>query len=369
MTLPIPTEDRWSCLSTSLARKVLAAALLGAVGHFTLTVSAQARDPVAARALFQEARRAADAGQYPLACPKFSDSYRLDPAVGTLLNIADCEQRLGRVATAWVTFQRALDQLSKDDDRRPSAERAAAALEPRLPRLTIRLGPAAPPGSTVQRDGVDVGSSGLGVALPLDPGRHVVAVRAPGRREQRYELDLAEAQSREVVGEPGPVEPPAPVAPIPPRTPAQTQAPVPPPPAASSAPAPRVLTVAPVASAPVQGADRNGGGSRMVGYVLGGIGLVGLVVGGVTRGAAFSQQSTIDSHCDALKACDSVGLDAVSKAKTLQTVSTVALVAGAAGVGTGIYLLVAGRGRSAPQARIYPLISPEGIGVGVLRRF
>ena len=62
---------------------------------------AAGRDPAAAEVLFQEGRDAVQRGNWPLACSKFRESERLDPGVGTLMNLADCEEKIGRLASAW----------------------------------------------------------------------------------------------------------------------------------------------------------------------------------------------------------------------------------------------------------------------------
>ena len=36
---------------------------------------------------------------------------RLDPAIGTVFNIADCEEKLGRLATSWTLFQEVVQRL------------------------------------------------------------------------------------------------------------------------------------------------------------------------------------------------------------------------------------------------------------------
>src|SRR5512145_2755140 len=61
-------------------------------------------DRVTARSLFDEARALVAAGKVADACPKFEESQRLDPGPGTLFNLADCYERSGRTATAWLTF-------------------------------------------------------------------------------------------------------------------------------------------------------------------------------------------------------------------------------------------------------------------------
>src|SRR5688572_24676732 len=76
------------------------------------TAAAQLTDPAAAEALFQEGRRLLKIDEVLAACSKFDESLRLDPAIGTLINVAACQERLGRTATAWQHWRAAADQLS-----------------------------------------------------------------------------------------------------------------------------------------------------------------------------------------------------------------------------------------------------------------
>src|SRR4029450_9247463 len=108
------------------------------------------------------------------------ESQKLDPNVGTLMNWATCEERRGHIATAWQRWRQALDLLPITDDRVPFAKKHAAALEPRLPRLTITLRRGAPPESGVVRDGVPLGQASLGTPIPVDPGKRSITARAPG---------------------------------------------------------------------------------------------------------------------------------------------------------------------------------------------
>src|SRR5688572_31408250 len=101
------------------------------------------------------------AGSYDIACARFRDSDRLDPAVGTRFNLADCEERRGRIATAWSLFRGVLSELAPDDDRRPIADERAKRLEPRLPKLTLRRTVETPPGVRVRIDRVDRKSTRL----------------------------------------------------------------------------------------------------------------------------------------------------------------------------------------------------------------
>src|SRR6478672_4877951 len=87
------------------------------------------RDPTAAEALFRAGRAAADKGDYVTACPKFEESNRLDPELGTAFNLADCDEHVGKVASAWQLFKEVAQRLPPGDDRVSIATSRAAALE------------------------------------------------------------------------------------------------------------------------------------------------------------------------------------------------------------------------------------------------
>src|SRR5262249_37699734 len=101
-------------------------------------------DPAAAEALFRAGREAAEHGDSETACARFHESFRLDPAPGTLLNIATCEEALHRLAQAWEHYRRMLDEIEPNDPRRATVRERLAALEPRVPRLTITERPGTP---------------------------------------------------------------------------------------------------------------------------------------------------------------------------------------------------------------------------------
>jgi hypothetical protein len=98
-------------------------------------------------------------------------------------------------------------------------------------------------------------------------------------------------------------------------------------------------------------------------------GAAGITAGIVTRAFAFGQQSTIDSHCDTNKACDPTGMEAVHRADSLQTQSTIYLLAGLLGIGTGIGIAIAGKGKPESHAGLTPLVFASGGGLGFERKF
>src|SRR5690242_9793251 len=71
---------------------------------------ARADDKATADRLFDEGRAAMAAKDYASACPKLEESQRLDPALGTLLNIGLCYEGQGRVASALAVWREAEEQ-------------------------------------------------------------------------------------------------------------------------------------------------------------------------------------------------------------------------------------------------------------------
>jgi hypothetical protein len=162
---------------------VVLVSLLGCLMPARALAEAGAGDEAAAHALFADGRKLAAAGDYAAACVKFENSYRLLQGIGTNFNLADCEDHLGRTASAWARF---LDvatatQAAGQPERERIARARAAALEPRLSRLVITVR-ATLPELVVRRDGLAVPPAQWGVAVPVDPGEHVVEASAPGRR-------------------------------------------------------------------------------------------------------------------------------------------------------------------------------------------
>jgi hypothetical protein len=177
------------------------------------TASAQAAE------LFEEGRVLLQKQDFRAACPKFADSAALEPKVGTLLNLADCEEHLGRIVAARGHWQDAANHAhSVNDEREKIARERFAALDPRVAKLTVSLAPSVPAGTHVTRDGVPLGAGSVGATLPVDPGTHTVAVSAPGYAPRSYEVTLADGQAKELSVEPGLKLPDEPLAPPPSRT-------------------------------------------------------------------------------------------------------------------------------------------------------
>jgi outer membrane protein OmpA-like peptidoglycan-associated protein len=158
---------------------------------WALPLFARAADTSQAEALFTEGRRKMREGALDEACVHLRQSQELDPAVGTLLNLAECEERRGQLARAWSTWLAAAAQATSlgQADRGALARSRAAALTARLGTLTVAVPEAARlEGLQVLKDGVVLEVAGWDNEAPVDPGEHVLSASAPGYREWRAAL-------------------------------------------------------------------------------------------------------------------------------------------------------------------------------------
>src|SRR5215468_9365477 len=131
--------------------------------------AADPREQQLAQALFDEARQLMEQKRFSEACPKLAESQRLDPGGGTLLNLAVCHEKEGRLATAQTEYGEALSVAVKDarKDREAIARERLAALEGKIPRVVVVVPPAADvEGLEVKLDGLVLRRAAWGVALP-----------------------------------------------------------------------------------------------------------------------------------------------------------------------------------------------------------
>jgi tetratricopeptide repeat protein len=181
--------------ASALRHLIGAVALAGCALALAAPASAQSTSAQAssaqARTLFREARALMDKGRHDEACPKFEESLRLDPGIGTQFNLAHCWEQLGRTASAWGLFMdvAAAAESTGQRKRAKAAQQRAAALEPRLMRLVIDV-PTPAEALRVERSGAEVGRAAWGTPMPIDPGSHHVEASAPGKRSWSQEVEL-----------------------------------------------------------------------------------------------------------------------------------------------------------------------------------
>ncbi len=247
--------------------RLVAPALLGAAISMA-SAPALANDPAAAEALFQVAKGLMDKKNYAEACPKFEASYNLDPAIGTKLNHADCLEKQGKLARAWVAWGDAREQGKRENDT-PRAELAARRqkeLDPRVPRLTVDV-KGSVEGLWVYRDEVKLDPASFGVPLPVDPGKHAVTLRRGKDVLKETSVESKEMGKDQVTLDATDVPPPTPEQLV--RTQPQTQVT----PVGPEKPKYRIARV------------RRSTGMMIGGIALTGVGSIVAIVGGVMLGA------------------------------------------------------------------------------------
>ncbi|HET9952876.1 MAG TPA: hypothetical protein VFQ61_00150, partial [Polyangiaceae bacterium] len=165
---------------------------------------------LAAEVLFLDGIKLMKEGRCADAVTKFHDSQELDPASGTLLNLAYCQVTLDRIASAWLTYRQALAlaQASQKTQHAQIAREQAAKLEPVLPRLVLRSADAGARELIVELDGAPLTPSVWSLPVPVDPGGHHVRVKLEDGEVWQTELNISRAQ-RAIVDIPLPVAPTA----------------------------------------------------------------------------------------------------------------------------------------------------------------
>jgi hypothetical protein len=284
---------------------VLAAVLIG----LPSIARAQSAGPGAAE-LFEQGRAALVAKDYLTACAKLEASLALERAVGTLISLAQCEQASGKLASARQHWKEAADFATATHDRlnrAPYAQKQLAEIEPRVPRVVVRLAPGAPHATRVTIDGVEIKASALDTPLPVNPGALAISASAAGRPTSTVSITLAERETRTVDVAPGPVEDAPP-----------------------NAPEPEVRSH-----------------SSVLPWIAVGVAAVGVGAGAVTGSMAASKWSDAKDSCGVGCPVGSAPYDDRDDAKTLATVSTIAFAVGIAGAATAVVLFLTSPKRAA----------------------
>lgn len=324
----------------------LVAALFLVLPTIGFTPQAAAGDPPdqesqeKAQRLFLEGRELLERGNDREACARFEGSLALAERANTLFNVAQCDEKAGRLVAALQRWNRGIALIGANDERATLARERAAALDRRLPRVTIVLSGQVPPGTRVRADGVLLESASLGAPRPMDPGEHALVVEAPGRIDQRVQVQLAEGEQREVIVVPGPADPGRRA--NGPQN-GDKSGPTPPPPG-------------------------DGDGRRVAGLVVGGLGVAGLIAAGVTGGILVARNDSIQQHCPESR-CDAEGRDTIEGSGPLFIVNAVTWGVGLAGVGAGVALLISAGGEPSPKAALAPTALPGGGGFALTGRF
>jgi hypothetical protein len=281
-----------------------------------------------------------------------------------LLYLARSYEKLGALVKAHEAYLKIVNEELSASATTPmrqakaDAEKENAALEPRIPYVSVVVQGAGPKPVTVSMDGVQVPSALVGVPRPVDPGEHRFEAVAEGMESAVSSIAVREAGSETVV---------------------LTLHAAP----AGAAPA----TAAPPAGFPVgyapgvqpqngqpASADAKHGPSPFT-WVAFGVGAAGLAVGTVFAIKESSKVSQADDICkpgQCASTDDQHRAEALDdQARSARTMSIVGFVVGGVGVATGVALLVLTPHRESASAAYAPGVTPwVGLGsAGVSGRF
>jgi hypothetical protein len=297
-----------------------------------------------AEELFRRAKGLMSENKHREACPLLEESEKLDPQMGTLLNLAICHETIGKVASAWGEF-RAVEQQARAanrEDRVKLARERAAKLEPRLPRVKIVVPPDAKVAGLVVKVDGEVKGEPLWGGVAVDPGSHALEASAPGKRSATLKVQVENE---------GAV--------VPANVPKLEDEPI-------------TKPLARVDHDPAEDAQYASNRSRKTtGFVVGGVGAAALAAGGVFGVLAIMGDS------DAAKACPSPCIagsaqakaadDRTDRALLFANVSNIALPVGLIALAIGGYLVLSAgpteKPASSARAFVTPMLGGGGMGM------
>ena len=310
----------------------------------------------------EQLRSASNAGE---ACTKYGQSASLEPQLDALLPWAHCLEQDGKLASAFAAFTDAADVARRSGDPRAAvAEQAAEALRPRVSFLSVEVPSARRlPAMSVDCDGYRVGDSSWGAPLPVDPGTHVVVVRAFGHRDwhkivevqgeaQHVYVEVPQLQERETA--------PRPAAPV-----VASTSPVRPAPPAAAPPAP-----APPASKPrrLPPADKGLATQHKVALAAGAVSVVGLGLGLYFWSQRDATLDERDGICPSGKDCEPgtnarlTHLTTLAREQQRAGVALFALAGASAALGAGLWFWPRSQ-QGDRHTFVAPVIAPGSAGL------
>jgi hypothetical protein len=298
-----------------------------------------------AQRLFAQGQTALDKGDNATACTLMRKSLALFAVANSLFNVAQCDERDGKLASALEHWKRGSSLIDVTDKRTPIVKKAIEELEARVPRVRIVVSSKHEP-VDILFDDEKVPEDKLAMALFVDPGKHVVTARKQGHADRRVEIVLNERERTEVVAEPGEVVA-TPVSSASVMTSASVAPPLPPPP-----PPPRTSPM------------------KVGGFVALGVGAASILGAAITGGVITSQHTQIGTECPQ-QLCSANGRSLIHSQETLLPLNAALWGIGLAGAAVGtVMLVVSSRSKKeTPAPTVAPLVLNNGGGIGLSGRF
>jgi hypothetical protein len=173
---------------------VLACVLFGATAH------AQTTDADAKRA-FEEGMALEAKHDFSSALEKFKESEKSKKTLSNRFHQAYCTEMLGKLAAALNEYE-VIDVEARRGNRADIVQAVAArmaALQGRIPQLALKAPPPLPKGAEVTLDGSFLSTAMLdGRSFHVDPGEHVIVVKAPEYEPFTKRFSVAEGGTASV---------------------------------------------------------------------------------------------------------------------------------------------------------------------------
>ncbi|HEY2514085.1 MAG TPA: PEGA domain-containing protein [Polyangiaceae bacterium] len=262
---------------------------------------------------------------------EFNRAYELAPNWGVLYNIGQSYYQLRDYANGLRTLERYAREGGAQiaPERRAQIDKEMAELRGRVAHVTLTSNVE---GAEITLDDASIGRTPLAEPALIGTGRHKLSISRPGYvpvtktvdiaggDRLTIPLDLAEVPRE---GEPGAA--------------AQTAA---------------------VVEAP----------SHAPAFVVGGIGVAGVVVGAIFGGLAIGNKSSLNGECDAAKHCTASSQPDIDAFSRNTTISTVGFSVGLVGLAAGTIIFLTERPKTEPTPvpaalRVTPWVGPGSAGV------
>lgn len=258
----------------------------------SVPVSAAAQnDPskTQAKALVQEGAKLFDRGDFAGALARFDEAYAKFPNAIIQFNRAQALRSLGRIVEASDAVERFLKEaIDAPVERLREGQQLLQDLQKQLAFLVVSSNV---DGAEVLLDGTQIGTTPLTKAVPVKPGSHQVTVQKAGMTSFGRSVDLASggrlsvearlaAAAHENASE---------------KTPAGKVAA--PPPDSSPKAAGRTNTDTASRDSLTEGSTETGGHLRTWGFVVSGLGIVGVAMGGYYGAMTLSRNNQAEGIC------------------------------------------------------------------------
>ncbi len=267
------------------------------------------------------------AGRYAEACPKFAEARRLkSDSLPALQGLAQCYDKAGKTASAWAKYRQLSVELKQSGDtgRAEAAANRAEELSHGLSTLEIRPESSDTAGLVVRLDKEEVPRAMFGTRMNVDPGHHILEATAPGFEVWSTTITVGASNDA------------------------------------------KQIKVPPLVAKPGGGGGASGGnaGVRTASFIVGGLGVVGLAVGGAFGGLAAGAASTVKSTCKNSECTTPAAQSDLSSANSKALISTIGVAAGAGLLATGVILFVVSRpsGKQDEAPRAAWVLPSVGVG-------